>query len=102
MQDPRSPMEIVLKMVNPGDAVDEEERNVFDKAIDDAEDRLHEALGQQGWEGYNDQARHYVRRGLSGRGTAIYGRPHSTSEKHVGGFANAPMTVAGRRALWRV
>lgn len=63
-QNSRRPLEIVLRFVDPGDPVEEDERNAFDEAIDDAEERLREALGQQGWEGYNDQARHYVRRGL--------------------------------------
>jgi len=63
-QEPRGPVEIALEFVGPDDPVHEDERNAFDKAIDDAEDHLREALGQQGWESYNDQARHYVRRGL--------------------------------------
>ena len=63
-QDPHSPMTYALRFVEPGKPVDEDRRTAFEKAIDEAEERLQQALGTAGWEDYNNQARHYVREGL--------------------------------------
>lgn len=62
-QDKRSPMEIAIKFVEAGE-VDEDQRSEFEKAVDEAEDRLKSALGSERWEDYCNQGRHYVRRGL--------------------------------------
>lgn len=63
-QDPRSPMEIAIKFVKPGDPVDEDRRNSHEKAVDEAEEKLRASLGVTGWTQYCDQARHHVRDGL--------------------------------------